>query len=141
MKKLVIATVLSLTALASFAQTAAPPKEFGWTEIATNDNRAKIYSKSVSIDKNNRGDVIVVGVGRAFDSVTNRSEVNKWYVTISDCDAEVGMLTVLDTNGKFVNDIPFAFNQGSVGAAVAEALCGVYKRYANENKASKGKAV
>jgi hypothetical protein len=143
MKKTFIATLLALATVTAFSQTAAPAKEFGWTEIASNTSRAKVYSikdKSVAINKNNRGDTIVVGVGKTYDTATNRSEVNKWYVSLTDCEAEVGMLTILETDGKFVNDIAFAFNQGSVGAAIAETLCSVYKQ-ATSGGTTKGKSV
>jgi hypothetical protein len=139
MKKHAIATLLTLAAVATFAYAGD-----GWTEITSNNNRERVYSikeQSVKIDKNNRGTIIVVGTGRVVNTVKRTSEVSRWYVSLQDCDNEMGMLTMLETDGSFISDTAFVFNQGSVGATIAETLCMVYKQIAKENTPTKGKSI
>jgi hypothetical protein len=138
MKKHIIATFLALAAVTTIAHA-----ENGWTEVASNVNGGRVYAikdKSVTIDKNNRGTIIVVGTGRITNTVDKTSAVGRWYVSLTDCDNEMGMLTILETDGRFISDTAFVFNQGSVGAAIAETLCSVYKQ-ATSGGTTKGKSV
>lgn len=129
---------IALLAFTTFAQAGD-----GWTEVAVSFDHSRVYSikdKSVMIDKNDRGTIVVVGTGRITSPQTKSSEVNKWYVSLSDCDNEMGMLTKLEVDGHFINDTPFVFGQGSIGATIAEVMCKVYKHLAKENTPTNGKS-
>jgi hypothetical protein len=119
---------ISLLALAAgVVHAAAPDSVDGWSRVASSTNQGLVYfikNKSVDLSKNAGGDTIVYAVGMQINRESQR-EVYQFYVKVSACTDEYGMLYRTTTEGKYIGESPFAFNQGSVGAAIAETLCAV----------------
>jgi hypothetical protein len=120
MKLLVVALLLLCVASPLYAQDA------GWSTVATSSDgkdiyRIKLYSGQHST--NGAGKYITVVVGEDESKVTHTTDIMKWYVTDTDCSNGYGNLVMLDMNGNYKYEVPFASGSPTVSSAIAETIC------------------
>jgi len=125
MKKTLIAAALALSSLTASASE--------WTKVAGNvDVEYSMKNDSVEMAENNRGDVIVVGLGK-IDRLNVPSIVAYWYVTMTTCSDKYGMIIVTNLDGKMTEEVPFALSQKTMASSIGNVLCSVAELF-NKNK-------
>ena len=106
--------------------TAAIAASDGWYFVARSKDSNDEYSVKLGSgarDSNKQGDSMTVVVGKISHKKENNIDIYKWYVTDSDCSQEYGNLVVLDIDGNFKFETPFAKGSNTIGSAIAEAIC------------------
>ena len=118
----------SLILAASFTSTAVASDD-GWTVVFaktdTNEYTMKVDSFEVTTTKG--GDEVASVIGRDMDTKKNRVTVEKWYVKTTDCTKGYGTLVILSITGEYKYESSFVEKDGSIGAAIADVICGVHK--------------
>ena len=109
-----------------------------WIEVAKSSASSfSIKLSTLTFKRNKAEEAIVVGVGRSVDIKTRAVVIEQWYVRTDDCDAELGKLVTLSTDGTYLYENDFVFDGGNVASAKAESLCTFYKAV-KENAEKKG---
>jgi hypothetical protein len=96
-----------------------------WRSISTADNNGARYEgdiDSFAYGKNNSGEAFVKILGRQTKA-NGTMDFATWYVTLSDCNDRRGKLVVLDLRGKFLFNVDFVSDGGSVASEIAGVLC------------------
>jgi len=112
--------VLLCVATVALAQTD------GWVQVAVSADGSDTYSiklHSGERTQNKQGQNITVVVGQDNDNARQSVQIEKWYVTESDCQLGYGDLVFLDINGNYVGEAPFASGSKNIGSAIAAAIC------------------
>jgi hypothetical protein len=134
MRNIAVATVLFAVSLGALAQT-APSKpteptsnDSAWVVAANSaDTTYSIRKGSFVETKTKDGTLVESVVGQNFHRNTKTVEYEKLYVTKSDCDAGIGKLVILDTNGNYTGESDFVSKGDSVASGMADMICGVYQ--------------
>jgi hypothetical protein len=117
MRSVVIAVAASLAASAGYADTR-------WIRLSeSNDMVWEVKPGSLDASRTKGGADIAVVVGRVRHVKNKNVSVYQWYVTLEDCDREMGKVVSLDMDGKFRFETEFVFSAGSVASIMAEAIC------------------
>ena len=74
---------------------------------------------------------IVVVVGRVSNQSSRQITLSKWYVSIKDCEREMGKVVTLNLDGQYRFENDFVFGGGNVATAMAESICGAYTYQVN----------
>jgi hypothetical protein len=109
-----------------------------WIKIAEADETSW-YVKPGSLEvAKTKGQVpIVVVIGRVVDSETKQVNLYKWYVSIADCQRELGKVVSLKIDGAYSFENDFVFGSGNVASAMAQSICGAYA-FQVKNRDNKG---
>jgi hypothetical protein len=129
--------IVALTLLVAATSTASA-QDAGWVEIATSSNGNDVYSvklHSGERTQNKQGEAITVVVGKIEHKTTQTIEVDKWYVTHTDCVQGYGELVILDIEGNYQGESAFAFGSKNIGSAIAAGICA-----AGQSNSSRAKA-
>jgi PBP1b-binding outer membrane lipoprotein LpoB len=111
--------------------------ESDWVNVGSNESHSyDVQAASFEETTTKDGAPILVALGRSLNKKTSRVEVNKWSVSIADCNRKMGTFVVLDINGKRQVENDFAFGAGNVSSVIAETLC-FYAQYQNEKRQQK----
>ncbi len=81
---------------------------------------------------------MTVVVGKNADKKAKQTELMKWYVTDKDCNQEYGSLVILELDGTYKFDTPFAKGSNNVSSAIAEVICNVGS---TDSKKAAGKSI
>ncbi|KTB79270.1 hypothetical protein AO069_10080 [Pseudomonas syringae pv. syringae PD2774] len=124
--------IFQLISFSTFAETA-------WIRIAETDDGTRFETKPGSFEfSETRGKTpVAVLVGRQFIVKSKKIELQKWYVTATDCKNKMGKLTTLSVSGEFQFENDFVFDGGTVASTVAKFICDVAGQ-SIKNAASKG---
>lgn len=122
MRSLLFAVVGAFASLAGQAQSE-------WIRVAETDSANwEVKPGSLEVGQT-RGNVdIVFVIGRLHDKTTKQITVGKWYVSLADCNREMGKLVILDLDGKFRYENEFVYGAGSAATGIAEAICGAHSQ-------------
>lgn len=113
---------------AAIAVLATPVYADEWVKVASSD--ANVFSAkagSFEIRENKRGDAIAVMTGSSLNKRSGQISYAQWYVAVGDCERGMGKLVNLTTTGDFDFESDFVAGGSSVGAAIADTICGLYK--------------
>lgn len=118
--------ILAAVALAVVSTTTYADDQ--WVTLGETEqhlHRAKLETFEVATNKG--GEMIVVAVGQFEDRKNRTIEVQKWYVTASDCERGVGDLVILKANGTYITSVDFVLDGASIASGKANGLCYFYK--------------
>ena len=107
----------------------ASAQQSEWVQISK--NRETVWEGRVgtfSLGKNDAGEPMAWLMIRARDLNGARITFERDYVTLQDCVVGYGKLVTLDLRGRYLYDNDFVFGGGSVGARIAETICGMAQR-------------
>lgn len=134
MKLPVIALLLLCVAAPLYAQDA------GWFTVVTSTDGNDIYRIKLHSGQhttNGAGAYITVVVGEDENRVSLNIEIMKWYVTDTDCSNGYGNLVMLDMDGNYKYEAPFASGSKTVGSAIAGMICAANASAKSEKSQSK----
>lgn len=123
MKLPVIALLLLCVAAPLYAQ------DTGWFTVATSTDGNDIYRIKLHSGRhtsNGAGAYISVVVGEDENRSTHTTDIMKWYVTDADCSNGYGNLVMLDMDGNYKYEAPFASGSKTVGSAIAGMICAAH---------------
>lgn len=96
-----------------------------WLNVSNSDENAyDIKTGSLEELKTKGGVDVAIVIGRVSNRKTRQIDLEKWYVSVADCDRELGKLVTLDLDGKYKFENDFVFEGGSVASRIAEMICG-----------------
>lgn len=122
MKKLLLATLLSIASLANAAEPL-------WIYVTKSDTDLfYIKRQSVELIKTDGGKPAVLALGLVKDNTKNTSTFVVWYVELTACNREFGKLNIADSEGTLKGSTDFAFGQGSIASILGEVLCSSAER-------------
>jgi len=109
-----------------------------WLNIANSDESSWDFQpRSLDEVTTRAGIDVAVVVGRVINNKTKKIDLRKWYVSLSDCDRQMGNVVALDINGNYQYENDFVFGSGTIATALAEAICSAYS-YRVKNRNEKG---
>jgi len=98
-----------------------------WIPIAGTDDKVwHVKPGSLEISQTKGQTPIAVVIGRTGDKKTRQIQVYKWYVSLADCQRELGKVVSLNVDGSYAFENDFVFSSGNVASAMAESICGAY---------------
>ena len=119
--------LLLAAALAGAMISGAALAQSDWIRIAeTDDTTWDVKPGSFEVGKTKGQAPIAVVVGRTTDNSSKRIRVYKWYVSLDDCNREMGKVVSLNVDGTYVFENDFVFGSGNIAAAMAQSICGAY---------------
>lgn len=130
LSRIAIFVVLAATACISVAQ------DSGWVQVAVSQDGNDVYSVKLHSGERSatKGGVpIIVVVGQVEHKLTGKVDLNKWYVTDSDCNQGYGYLDVTDMDGNFIYEAPFAQGGKNIASAIATDICAAGKSSTDKN--------
>lgn len=116
-KRILVAVVFAAASTASYADDQ-------WVTLGETERhlyRAKLDTFELS--ENKGGEAIVVAVGQVEDRNNSTVEVQRWYVTTSDCERGIGDLVILEANGTYITSVDFVLQGASIASGKADGLC------------------
>ncbi len=112
-----------------------PPKEMhnaspyanDWQLIVTHKDKEE-FDKNGTIGTQTTKDGVDVAIvtGKRNDKTLNKITLERWYVSVPDCNNHQGALVRLSLDGQFKSKYDFVFGAGSVGSIKAETICKMY---------------
>ncbi|MNJ10048.1 hypothetical protein D3C77_42020 [compost metagenome] len=109
----------------------------GWVHISTvGKNAYQIQERSFRFDKTTDGVSLAVVIARTVDLSTQGINIYQWSVPIEDCISGRGTLVIHDTKGNLFTQNDFVFGGGNVASLVAETICEVAVKAADEQQRS-----
>ncbi|MEL0169194.1 MAG: hypothetical protein VW877_13815 [Pseudomonadaceae bacterium] len=120
MKYLLLAAVLTCVSTSANAQSE-------WINFAASvegETQWAVQPGSLEFSQTQGGTVIAVVIGRITDTKTSRIDLYKWYVSVSDCNKQMGKVVTLNIDGSYQFENDFVFGSGSIATAMAELICG-----------------
>lgn len=98
-----------------------------WVNVANSeDSQWDIRAGSLDETTTKGGTRIAVAVGRVSNTKTKRIDVEKWYVSLDDCERQMGKLVTLDVDGEYLYENDFVVGSGSIGGSVAGFICAAH---------------
>jgi len=96
-----------------------------WLNVSNSDDNAyDIKSGSLEETMTKAGVEVATVIGRVNNLKTKRIDLEKWYVSVTDCNRELGKLVTLDLDGQYKHENAFVFEGGNVSSRIAQMICG-----------------
>ena len=117
--RIVLVALLSVTSVAVAQQN-------GWAQVTTSTDGNDVYSIKLHSGEhtlNKQGQPIEVVVGQVTHKQQGTVELLKWYVTDSDCVQGYGNLVILDIDGNYETEAPFAQGGKNIASGIAAVVC------------------
>lgn len=131
LRLLAASLVLALLALQAHAQQ-------DWIRIAeTDETMWHVRPGSLEISRTKGQVPIALVVGRISSRKNQQISLYKWYVSMADCQREMGKLVTLNVDGSYAFENDFVFGSGNVASSMAESICGAWT-YQVKARDSKG---
>ncbi len=120
LRLLAASMVLALLPLAGQAQQ-------DWIRIAETDESSwHVRPGSLELSRTKGQVPIALVVGRVSNRKSQQVSLYKWYVSVADCQREMGKLVTLNVDGSYAFENDFVFGSGNVASGMAESICGAW---------------
>jgi hypothetical protein len=98
-----------------------------WIPIAETDETLwHVRPGSLELSRTKGQVPIALVVGRISSRKTQQISLYKWYVSMADCQREMGKLVTLNVDGSYAFENDFVFGSGNVASSMAESICGAW---------------
>jgi hypothetical protein len=94
-----------------------------WISVGRTDKAAWQVKAGSGTVTEVQGAPVVVVVGRMITQATNRTTVQKWYVSVSDCERGMGQVVALTLDDRYQYRQPFVLGDESAPAGLARHIC------------------
>ncbi|MEW9840569.1 MULTISPECIES: hypothetical protein [Pseudomonas] len=118
-----IGLVSAISLFLSFSAAAGT----NWISLGSTNDGLKWEGKPGSFEfttTKNKAAVALIA-GRVVNSKTSDIQLYKWYVSVADCNNNMGKLVSLSVGGEYEFDSDFMFGSGNVSSSIAEFICAV----------------
>lgn len=121
-------TIAFATALLLFSTTSTAEDDPAWTRFGlTDESEFSFRNGSFEVGQTKGGKAVASLIVQIQRKATKTMDYRRWYVATQDCDAGIGKVVVLDTDGTYLYENDYVEGGASVASSGGDLICRVYK--------------